>query len=435
MRGFTAIGAEGNARSNLGRSLASFSVDEGAFLVSYGAWLMAMLLNSTFFAASISNTVLVTFRYIGIAGALLSIFMRREHWASEAFGLFIVVLLVFITTRTSASFLLDLVVFVYCGRFVDFKRIARVTLWIASLLLVLTVLAAEAGIIENYVSFDLNEGVIRRREYMGFLYALQPAQLMFNITCLVVFLRGEQFTSPYAVALLLSNTLIFLKTNARLSFSISIALVFLALMLRVCIGKRTFGRFLVIAGPSAFIVCFALCWIITVDYPGQGSLLVEINHVLGNRLALGHEAIAKYGTTLFGQGIEFIGNGLDLNGKLNNSGVYNYVDCLYIRLPILYGWVFTVIFLVGMTFAAVCAARKSNYCLVLILVFIAIHCIVDDLVIRLQFCTFLFLAGSSFTAALNELLARKKADGSGCSVNKCSGEPGSDCMDDRDSGL
>lgn len=136
------------------------------------------------------------------------------------------------------------------------------------------------------------------------------------------------------------------------------------------------------------------------DYSGAGYS--ELNTFLNGRLGLGQRALAQYGTTLFGQNIDFIGNGLGVDGKLNVSGAYNYVDCLYVRLPILYGWVFTVLFMTGMTFLSLWAARKRDYALLLVLIAIAFHGVIDDLTIRLQFCTFLFLLGTYVSEAIGE---------------------------------
>lgn len=398
-----------NNGANLGFAdrLATMDAYEGIFLASYCVWLVSMLLLSTFFASYIGSGILNGMRYLGLFGAALSILMRGRHRAGEALGLFLLLALAYITTRTNAPVLLDLVVLVYCGRFVDFKIVARASLWITAIVLCLTIFAAEMGLIRNYVSISVNQGVARRREYLGFLYALQPAQLMFNITCIVVYLKGEKLSLPHVALLLAGNLLIYFKADGRLSFFISVVLVILAFLLRYRIGKQSIGRGLCSLAPLAFILIFVLCWYATVAYPGQIVDLHELNSALGGRLSLGHDALAKYGTTFFGQSISFVGNGLDLNGKINASAAYNYVDCLYIRLPILYGWLFTVLFLLGMTLVAVWAAKKRNYQLALILVAIAAHCVVDDLVIRLQFCTFLFLLGSCLTDVATDLISRR----------------------------
>lgn len=396
--------------TNLGSvgRFSEISAYEGVFLASYGVWLIAMVLSSTFFAAATGLTVLMALRYFGIGGAVLSLILRGEHRASEVAGLSVLIVLTFIANSSNAPALLDLIVFVYCGRSVKFGKIARESLWVSGFILLFTVLSAKAGFIENYVSISSGGGAVRRREYLGFLYALQPSQLMFNITCLVVFVKGEKFSIPCALALLAANLFIFEATNGRLSFIISATLITAAFLFRHGLAKKTLGRLLVAFAPLAFLACFALSWFATVRYSTHSPVLYELNTILGNRLDLGHRALAEYGTTLFGQEIGFIGNGLGIDGKLNRSGAYNYVDCLYVRLPLLYGWVFTILFLAGITLVTVLAVKRRNYALVLVLVAIAAHCVVDDLAIRLQFSTFLFLISASLVEVVGGFLVRSR---------------------------
>ncbi len=390
------------------RRMGNVDAYETVFLLSYGVWLIAMLLLSSFFAALFGTYALTAARYAGLFGAALSIFMRRNYVAAEVFAAFLAVVLLFISTRTNAPSLLDLLIFVYCGRFVDFKKIARESLWIMSLLLLVVVSSALAGLINNYISVTWDGSIIRRREYLGFLYALQPAQLMFNITLLAIFLKGERFSTSLAVALLVANLFIYFKADARLSTTISVAAIFVALLLRNGILKRSLGRFLLFAAPVAFIACFAICWVLTAGYSANSAFFHDLNFILGDRLRLAQNGLDMYGTTLFGQTIDFIGGGLGLDGKVNSSGNYNYIDCLYVRLPILYGWVFTALFLIGMSAAGLWAARKRDCRLALILTAIALHCVVDDLVIRLQFCTFLFLIADSLVDLTKDRLATRK---------------------------
>lgn len=381
---------------------------ETIFMVSYGIWLIAMLLLSTFFAVQFGSRVFSVARYAGLLGAALSIFMRKDYKATEVFIFFLAAVLIYISTRTNAPMLIDLIIFVYCGRLIDFKKVAKESLWISSLVLLIVVLSAETGLIKNYVSVVSEVGVVRRREYLGFLYALQPAQIMFNVTLLFIFLRGERFSVPCAVSLLVANIFIYLKADARLSTLISIGAIFVALLLCRSFGQKSLGRFLLVLAPLAFVVCFVFSWATTVNYSAHNPLLYELNHILGNRLSLGQNALDMYGTTLFGQSIDFVGNGLGLDGRINRTGSYNYVDCLYVRLPLLYGWVFTAFFIIGMTIASVWAAWKHDYRIALILTAIALHCVVDDLVIRLQFCTFLFLIANSFVEMTKGCLARRR---------------------------
>lgn len=395
--------------SRLPGNLMQLSAYQVIFLISYSIWLVTMLLSMTFFASILGTNILNSIRYLGLAGAFVSVFMANSHSMYEVFGLFLFILLVFITTRTNAPVLLDTIVLVYCGKRIEFSKLANLTLWISTIILGVTVIAAKIGIIQNHVDVSFVDGTIRRREYLGFLYALYPAQLMFNITCLIVCQKKGRITVGWTIALIAANLILYLETNSRLSFFISVAMVVAGLIMTRRIGIITLGNLFRIIAPVAFIACFLLSWYGTTNYTNGSQFYSEINSILGGRLKLGQSALAQYGTSLLGQNINFIGNGLDINGNINVSGTYNYVDCLYVRLPILYGWIFTVIFIAAMTFVACWATRKKDYSVCLILVAIALHCVIDDLVIRLQFCTFLLLMGIYLVEAVEEMMLTKHA--------------------------
>lgn len=365
------------------------------FLVAYGIWLGAMIVSTTFLAAKTGQSILNLIRYVGLGGAILSsVFMRRKI-STEVLGLALLLVISFVIVRTNAPALVDLVILVYCGRRCSFKRIARETVYITSAGMAIIILLAEIGAIQNYTQVvATSDGNIRVREYIGFLYALQPAQLLFNVTCLIVYLLDDKFDLRWGLLLMAANIFVYAKTNSRLSFFISVAVIVCALVLSKEIGRRALGPILRTIAPVSFVLCFIFSWYAVTHFSAGNMFQSSLDAFLGNRLKLGQNALMQYGTTIFGQSINFIGNGLDVNGTLNTSGTYNYVDILYVRLPILYGWIFTALFIAGMTFAAICAMRRRQYSVCLVLIAIAFHGIVDDLVIRLQFCTFLFLIGT-----------------------------------------
>ena len=66
---------------------------------------------------------------------------------------------------------------------------------------------------------------------------------------------------------------------------------------------------------------------------------------------------------------------------------------LFIKLPIEYGWLFTIVTIVLISYIALLAIRSKDYSLAIVLTAIAAHCLIDDLAIQLQFNSFLFLAG------------------------------------------
>lgn len=379
-------GAATAMRARARRRADEINAYELLFCISYGVWLSSQLLAATFFSAKI-GTVLNLAKYAGLAGAVLSLLISKKFDLAEVASLFGLLLLCSVALNTNAPSFRDMLVMVYCGRRVPFHKLAHESVCISALLLLFTVLSSKIGLITNYVAISGD----RRREYLGFRYALQPAQIMFNITCLAIFLGKDKLSKFKLVVLALCNIYIFANTDSRLSFGVSVLVlaVYLLLCWRGEAGLAN-GALRWIT-PALFIALFVLSWVLTLGYDPLNSFSDALNDFLGNRLALGHDAILRYGTTMLGQAIDFVGNGLSPDGKLNATAEYNYIDVLYVRLPILYGWVFTILILCALTYAAYRAARRKDSWLLLILLAIALHSLVDDLTIRLQFSTFLFM--------------------------------------------
>ena len=75
------------------------------------------------------------------------------------------------------------------------------------MMLAFVVFSSYAGIITNYVA---KSG--RRREYLGFLYALNASTLMSNITLLWIWLKKEKLTLSSAAVLAVINFFLFPMT-------------------------------------------------------------------------------------------------------------------------------------------------------------------------------------------------------------------------------
>lgn len=359
------------------------------FILSYGIWLISQMIAVSFFIAKVGTTGINLMRYAGVAGCVLSAIVSGRFSRSDIPSAFALLALCLISSRTNAALFADMFVIVYCSRYIPFGILAAESLIISVASLAATVLAAKMGLILNFTT-----GGIRVREYLGYLYALNPSQIIYNITGIVIYIKREKISIYTILSLILVNVYIFSATDSRLSFFISIAMLVSALLMKAPRLRALATRILGFLAPVSFLFLFIVAWHMTVNYSPLDGFYYHLNDVLGNRLALGHSALEQYGTSLLGQTVDFIGNGLNPDGSLNNSGVYNYVDCAFIRLPIQYGWLFTFLILIFFTIQAARAAKdKDPWCL-LVLFAIALHCVLDDLALRLQFNTFLFLLWS-----------------------------------------
>ena len=109
--------------------------------------------------------------------------------------------------------------------------------------------------------------------------------------------------------------------------------------------------------------------------------MVKLNDIMGGRLYLGQISLKKEGVTLFGNSkLNLVGNGLDMYGR-KNTNPYNYVDCFYIQVTQRFGIIFFVIFIVLIAVVLYKCLLSKNIYYLLIMTTVAIHCMIDDLLI------------------------------------------------------
>jgi hypothetical protein len=143
---------------------------------------------------------------------------------------------------------------------------------------------------------------------------------------------------------------------------------------------------------SSFGVCGAFSLIMTVVYDHSLPWMRRLNSMLESRLRLGHRSLVEHGVSWFGERIEWLGNGLDAFGN-STTGVYTYVDCLYIKILQRYGIIFTVVLAALMCWSMYKLYKRREYHILLISATVAVHCVLDDLSFALHYNTFWIAMG------------------------------------------
>ncbi len=365
---------------------------EQLFIVAYSIYMICSMLTNTFYYAYFVGV----FKFV-IAGCILMLlFLERldPHLSRRAFSglvvLYSIVMLIMLraTGETQRSFAC-VFSFVFAARSIDFRKIAKVTIFMALALIAFTVASALLGVIPNY--FEQASG--RNRYYLGYLYSLYGPAYMLNVTLLVLYVHEEDMRVWEMALLLLIGYYIFTQTNGRLSFYLSVIAVGIGLVNRITKGIVQRLHVIPLLLIPSYIVSFFVSLIISMFYSPNIPWLKDLNYKLGGRFHLGKASLAKYGVSLFGNSnIQWIGHGLGVTG-VASSGEYNYVDSLYLQFLQRYGIVFMVVILVLLTAMMVVCYKKREYMLEIILALIAYHGIIDNLMMYLHFNTFWLLVG------------------------------------------
>lgn len=315
---------------------------------------------------------------------------KKSLYGLLVLGIIIILMIISISIRRQLVLIATLV-FIYCARDISFEDIARRTILISCFALIVIVISSYIGIIDNYIAYQKNGE--RIRQFLGFRYALYPGAILSNIVLLKIYIKRELITIREILGLFVINYIIYYYTDSRLTFYIiCLALIWITLV-------KAFPKFIDKGNPwekilvPTYLICGITSYIITNNFALDSNWKLMLNTLFSNRLYLGKRAIDMYGITLLGKSVEWVGNGLDAVGE-QVIGTYNYVDCLYIQIAIQYGILFGIILIAVLTYSNYKAfVTNNNYALVLFSI-IALHGMVDDLILYIQYNTFWFLAGS-----------------------------------------
>lgn len=377
----------------------SFSVlkkREVPFFISYGIYLAFSILNTSFYAKYIID---IYKRILVFCLIFLIIYeiQTLKYNKRELFNAFLAVLIsLFMYYVGSGSFAV-IFVFVYCGRNIDFKKIASFTVLISSLIMGIVISSAFLGTIQNFE--EIHEGNMRM--YLGFRYGLYAPCYLFNITALVVYVKGYKIRWRQIIFLLIVNFGMFLLTDARLSFYLAVLMLFAVGVIK-CFPDVLKPRKILCVLLSCSYIVIGLFSFYSTFYYGIYGWLSGLNEMTGGRLGLGKRSLLAYGVSLFGnKDIRWVGNGLDAMGN-RGSGNYLYVDNLYVRILQLYGIIFFVIYILLFTLTLFKCWKKKEWHLFIILVALAGRGFMDDLSLYLYYNTFWLVIGRMLLSSLRD---------------------------------
>lgn len=359
------------------------------FWVSYGIFLISGILSTSFYYRYFMGDTqrLINYSCIGLL-FLRELTIRKYTARSLLIGLTFAAFVLATRSQASVSTVAYMLIYLYCARNIEFGDIAEFSIWVSSIVVALIVMSGKLGIIQDYV---YSKGA-RVRHYLGFRYALFGPAFLFNITGLVLYVKKAKIKWTELAVLIAANWWMFFMTNSRLSFYLSVLMIFVFGLLKL--RPYFFESRHVLCWAMIFSFVFAslisLCF--TAMYDSGVEWQRQLNILLGERLQLGKVSLRQNGISLFGQKMELVGAGLDAFGNMNTDS-YNYVDSFYIQVLQRYGIIFLIMWIAILTFTLYYSYKIKDYNMMVCLTFIAGHCIIDDLSLRLYYNTFWF-AGS-----------------------------------------
>lgn len=360
---------------------------EFLYLVSFVIWLSVSLLRRTMFLEYIPDDSFIAIRLVCICFLLLTEAMHKSIKVKTLVAYFILLLCAILLINASFSSMVDTLFFVLAARNVSLRPILKTAYAIFGIILVVVVFSASMGFINNYIA--MSDGGVKY--YLGFRYSLYPSVMVFMIAALHLYLRGERAKWFDYVYVIMLQVICFAFTGGRLSFGLGIAMV-------VVIGLVSYFQIDVCAkgvgtiAALSFVICFIVSFILVIAYNPENDALLSLDTLLDGRLRLGSDAIHSYGIGLFSQDVLFVGNTLTAEGILDQPAQYNYVDALFVQMSIKCGLLYTLFVLYVITKTAFIVKSKKDNIMLLIIVFLALRSLIDDLAMNLYFDPFILIS-------------------------------------------
>ena len=346
---------------------------EDVLLALMGLYLLALEADITTF--DLPNPVLFRVALLGLMGLAVAArtlamgLRRREVWIGVGIG--VAYALSFVSVRHSFLPLLAVMTVGLVG--VDYRRVLKAYLLSVGALLLVAVIAAMAGAIDNLVYF--RDGVIRSA--WGTLYPTDFASaVLFALVMLwVAFDRLPDWAllPGCAVSLWISRCI----AGSRTSFAcglLFVAMILYVILERSALRGRRLSRIVDALLPAAFPVFAAGMLFLIYAYSRGYGFAVAANGFLSDRLRLALEAIRAYGVKPFGVRFEQIGAGFSTFQSAN----YNFVDSSYPLMLLRCGWALSAVIGVLWVWMTCRAVRRGNRRLALALTLIAFHSISEQ---------------------------------------------------------
>ena len=251
---------------------------------------------------------------------------------------------------------------VFGAKGLNFDNIVKWYFWIGLFFCIATIIGNQIGLIKdqniyiNALSSRFSLALSDKRLSFGYIWPTDFATHCFFILLAYWYIRkGELTLKEIFLFLFLSITILF-YTDAKLGTGCILLLSIVTLFYRLTRNTQHKIYAILIYSIPLFAILAIMC---TVMYRYSSFTWFFIDSViLAGRLRLGNEAIAMYGTPLWGQELKMYGADTDRQ-------YYNFIDSSFIQLIVIYGIVYTILVILAYTIITYKAYQRKDYILIL----------------------------------------------------------------------
>ncbi len=358
---------------------ATLNVQEYIFLCAWFLYYLFSVLDHTDLALGNSAfpTLFRAVRYLSYILFLVCIYLKRldnfQLIGALAFGA--VFMMSYIGSNEQKMALFSLPILAALN--IDADKLMRVYAAILGCILIFFVILSRIGLIQDYIY----DPTTRVRHCLGFTYTTYPPILFFHLALILIYMHRDKIRLWGLLILEAINVYFYIMTDTLMTFGLlSLSLIIIAFYRNK--EKMSFSpifKSLLLGSP---IIMMIISLLLVTFYDPTLDVWSKLDSISHTRLSLGHAAIDKYGITLFGNDIDWIGT------TDTYRGAYNYVDSSYIQILVNYGLLTILCILFLYTYLMYRAIKMEDGLLVIILLTVMTLALSEPRLMNLRFNIF-----------------------------------------------
>jgi len=328
------------------------------FLLFFTIYFLAMFIETTTISNNLQNItiftslikyityIMFTFRFLMIIPDYFEQFKKLKcnhfkYYLLVIISIFLIMLsLVFTLVYTGSRKYIMILLILISSYGVDFLKISKRLEILQIFCTSIIAIGAIMGQIENYTIYREN-GMIRNS--LGFGYVTNLSQMIMFAMILHLFNNKFWIKKMELLYFQMLNILVFFITDSKTEFLLIESVLFITWLY----NTEALIKYCIILGKKIMKIFCRTFWIIPIvtlllvaTYPSN-PLSAWLDKVLSNRIRYPYSVMNEYGVSMFGEKIEFVGNGIK-DKKEHPNTPSNYVDNEYLQCFFTNGIVFFI---------------------------------------------------------------------------------------------
>lgn len=296
----------------------------------------------------------------------------------------LVFLIFFISFKNSnSSYILSLILILFGAKNIGLNQVVKIHFFVYFSIMIISLFLSLLGVIENYTVYNASQGI---RYSLGNTYPTDFSAGIFYLILDIIFLKKQKWKLFDSFLVVILSFVVYIYTRALMSFTLCIIVNLLLIIIN---SRKKFFRIISKKISQLLIIIYPLLALISICatiFSTRVNFLENVNEILDNRLSYGLLAIEKYGFSLLGRNIQFLGNGW---GTEATQSSYFYVDNGYLYTGLVYGLVILIFFSLMLSIVGF-RIRKKTSVLTLILFIVAFSALGEPRFINFLYNPFLF---------------------------------------------